>query len=58
MLKAKVSYKESSNNVPDEFKDFISNLVDEIDKDELFTVRFDNACILMEALVAYNPNTK
>ena len=53
MLKAKVNYKVAK--VPKEFIDFTSNLVDEINTDELFSVRFENACILMEALVAYNP---
>jgi len=56
MLKAKVKYKKGI--VPEEFIQFITNLVDEIDKDDLFPVRFENACILMEALVAYNPKTK
>lgn len=58
MLKAKVNYKQSANNVPNEFKIFVSNLVDEIKSDDKFIKRFDNACILMEALVAFNPNTK
>ncbi len=58
MLKAKVNYKQSSVRVPFEFKDFIFALVDEIGSDDLFLKRFDNACLIMEALVAFNPNTK
>ena len=56
MLKAKVSYK--SDKVPKEFVDFTINLIDEIKSNELFEKYFDNACLLMEALVAYNPNTR
>lgn len=58
MLKAKVNYKQSSQVIPSEFKDFINNLVDEIKTDDSFKKHFENACILMEALVAFNPNTK
>ncbi|MDX9978280.1 MAG: type III-A CRISPR-associated protein Csm2, partial [Candidatus Cloacimonadales bacterium] len=55
MLKAKVSYKSEKNKVPEVFVDFTINLIDEIKTNELFDKYFNNACILMEALVAYNP---
>jgi len=55
MLKAKVKYKEKSSQdkVPRNFVTFIENLVNEIG-DNLR--KFNSACLLMEAFVAYNAN--
>ncbi|HOE90748.1 MAG TPA: type III-A CRISPR-associated protein Csm2 [Candidatus Cloacimonadota bacterium] len=53
MIKAKINYK--SDNVPYDFIKFTNNLIDEIQTNELFDKYFDNACLIMEALVAYYP---
>lgn len=53
MLKAKVKYKEkaSQDKVSPVFVSFIENLIDEIGSD---LKKFNSACLLMEAFVAYN----
>ncbi len=54
LLVAKVNYKKKQlgNKIPREFVDFMSKLVDQIqDNPE----RFAQACLIMEAVVGYNP---
>lgn len=55
LLVAKVQYKKITGKVPNIFAKFISELVDEIGTD---LNRFENACLIMEAIVGYNPKKK
>jgi len=55
LLVAKVQYKKISNNAPAIFADFITQLVKEIGNS---VERFEKACLIMEALVGYNPRYK
>ena len=52
LLVAKVEYKRTNNKVPIIFAQFINQLVKEIGES---TERFEKACLIMEALVGFNP---
>jgi CRISPR type III-A-associated protein Csm2 len=52
LLLAKVEYKKTTKKVPTIFVDFIDQLVKEIGES---TERFEKACLIMEALVGFNP---
>lgn len=52
LLVAKVQYKKINYKAPAIFAKFISDLVDEIGSD---IGRFEKACLIMEAIVGYNP---
>ncbi|MDD5624844.1 MAG: type III-A CRISPR-associated protein Csm2 [Candidatus Cloacimonetes bacterium] len=52
LLVAKVEYKKTTKKVPFIFVEFINQLVKEIGES---TERFEKACLIMEALVGFNP---
>lgn len=54
LLIAKVNYKKKQpgNKIPEDFVKFMTNLVNEVNDD---STRFNQACLIMEAIVGYNP---
>ncbi len=52
LLVAKVQYKKTTGKVPDIFAHFIEQLVTEIGES---IDRFEKSCLIMEALVGFNP---
>lgn len=52
MLVAKVEYKKTTNKLSHVYVRFVTNLIHEVGDD---LKRFNDACHVMEALVAYNP---
>ncbi len=52
LLVAKVNYKRINGKAPDIFTKFVTELVEEIGED---LGRFEKACLVMEAVVGFNP---
>jgi hypothetical protein len=52
LLIAKVNYKKLTNKAPDIFAKFITELITEVGDD---LGKFEKSCLIMEAVVGFNP---